>query len=463
MSKHSATANLTSKEIQHELWTRGQLSWLLHSSQQDVYAKLRGLPRNVRRAVVLISRRWGKSFLGCVMALEDCLLAPNRQVFICGPNLKHVTGIVVPIIRQLIQSAPEGLVKHTKTALRWQFANGSALILGAFDTALESFRGLFADAIYLEETGLSDPNEYDYTIKSVLFPTLAHSRGRITDLTTPSVVVEHPFHLETIPAARANDAFFLKTVYENPLLSDKSIEELKHESGGEGSIHWQREYLCQIVRDANIVVLPSFDMRHIVECKIPPYMNWQMTVDWGGVRDKTVALLSLFDIQRNKVLILDERHFDANTSTADITASIVAMEHEHGAYKIQRFADAPGQLLVDLHVAHKFDCALPAKTDWLASIQALDLAFYKDEIEVHPRCKFFISSARNGRFNTNRTDFERSHMHGHCDALACGQYLWRMTNRGNPYPHLHGYNPATQNISARMPTHALLKALQPTF
>ena len=121
--------------------------------------------------------------------------------------------------------------------------------------------------------------------------------------------------------------------------------------------------------------------------------------------------------------------FDANTPTDTIINSLLEMEGEE---KVARFADVPGQLLVDLNSADYLTSA-PIKDDWKAGINHMNVRFSQNKVLVHPRCKFAIMSLESGTFNKNKTDFERTTALGHCDGLAALMYALRSRNVENPY------------------------------
>jgi hypothetical protein len=446
----------------HELWRRGVLTWKLHSSQMTVYNRLRALPKATREAVVLISRRWGKSFLGVVMALEDCLKNPGIQVFIVGPDLKQTRRIVTPIINKIIADAPRDLIKQTKSELTWTVGE-STLVIGAFDTALESMRGMEAYSIYLEESGLANMDEYEYILFSVLRPTLMHSRGRINHLTTPPKEENHPFVTMTMPLAELHDALMTYTIEDNPLLSKEEIDSEIEALGGRGSPHVRRELFCEIVRDTERLIVPEFDpLKHVKEViTVPNYSYFISSVDFGGAKDNHAHLLCYFDFLRNKVVVLDEVFQEPNTNTEEVIKACQEMEARHrvsfeSKYRMlqARVVDAPGQVHVDLK-RMDFPCILPAKgKDSVEDgVQALRVAFLRGVIEIHPRCKHLIQTLKYGMWDKNRKDFQRTPALGHCDMLASLSYNFRHINRrSNPFPpnlglskEKHYFEPEKQN------------------
>lgn len=413
------------------LFAQGCLHWYLHASQLEVYKRLRALPADARQRVVEISRRWGKSVLGVVMALEDALATPNAQVLYCAPSLKQASSIIVPLIRDVLMHAPAGLVTRTKSEYRWNCANGSSIILGGFDSASESFRGLRASSIYCDESGITDPDEFLYTVRSVLLPTLMHSRGPMTHLTTPSPYPVHPLHDDVVPECQQNSAHFVRTVYDNPLIDARTIEQFKKDCGGEASVAWRREFMCIREIDKEFVVVPEFNSEvHVVNYE-PRHANYLVATDFGGVRDKTVGLLVAYDFERGTTHFLREFMSDANTGTKDIIAGLMGLE----PYPVDRIVDAPGQLLIDLNQAHGYLCRQTPKDDWLAQVNMLRNGFNQRMVFVHPRCKFLIATLKAATFNKTRTDFNRTATLGHMDAIAAATYGFRSIDRyTNPIP-----------------------------
>ena len=424
-----------------ESWDKGDLSYKLHSAQRLIYDAIRGLPFETREAVVFCARRFGKSYLGVLMAIEDCIRFPGTIVRTIGPTIKQTTEIIVPLINKVCCDAPSGLIKRTKSEHRWKIGE-SSLILGGFDSSnVESHRGSESSAIYLEETRDSSAEEYTNAMFDVLKPQLLHSKGKMVHLTTAPKAMSHPFVTDTIPQAKLNNAFFKYTVYQNPLLDQEQIDSAIRDCGGINTQAFRREYMCELIRDEQTLIAPEFDpSKHVFAPDLPDAAYYNTVVDLGGVRDKTACLLVIYDFFKAKKVLWDERIFDANTPTTEIIKGCLEMEANikriipDEKYGPVRWMDAPGQIQVDLYDTHKFEVRLPLKDDWEASINALKVAFAQDKWIVHPRCKHSIENLLSGTFNKNRTDFERSHVFGHNDAIAALMYANRMINtKENPF------------------------------
>lgn len=437
---------MKNNKAKHELWRRGILSWKLHPVQLIVYIALRALPKSIREAVVLIARRWGKSYLGVLMAIEDCIRNPNKQVFIVGPSIKQTRRIITPIIRDICADAPPGMIKQTKSDLTWAI-DDSTLLIGAFDTALESFRGLEAFSIYLEESGLADSQEYEYTLKSVLGPALMNTQGRIHHLTTPPREEDHPFVTTTVPSAILNNSYYTYTIEDNPRLSKEEIESEIKAAGGRGSEHCERELFCKIVKDRERLLLPEFDESiHVKDIVKPSHSFFITSIDFGGTKDPHAGLLGYYDFERNKVCIIDETWLPINTGTDEIIKAHLDMETRNNVAWLkgspQRVIDAPGQVLTDIkRLGYSGGLPQKGKDSVSDGIQALRTALTKGSLEIHPKCIKLITTCKYGRWDKNKEDFQRTDALGHCDPVAALSYLFRHIDRSNnPFPQHLGLN-----------------------
>lgn len=425
-----------SAQIKEHLWNKGHLGWKLWDQQIPIYNTIRALGNDVTTIVILCARQFGKSYLGALMAVEDCLRNPDVTVLIVGPTIKQTTDIVHQGMRKIQFDAPKGLIKRTKSESRWKIGS-SELILGGFDIQNATRqRGKTLYKIYMEELVDSSPDDYDDTLKSDLGPALTHSKcGQIVYLTTPPKIPDHPFLTDTVPEAKQSDSFFCYTIDDNKMLSQAQYDACVKRSGGKDSVEFQREYMCRVVRDKSILVVPNFNKdNHVGEFTYPQHGYFQITTDWGGVRDKTCSILHVYDYILDKDLIFDERKHDANTDTATILRGIREMIDFHNKPIYADYADVSGQLQVDLKELHNYEIIVPPKDDWKAACNNLDVGFAEDRIWIHPRCTFLIENCNSGTFNKKRTDFERTRALGHCDGLAALMYGYRVQNRENPWP-----------------------------
>ena len=430
------TQNLpTFGDIKRFMWTRGDLSWKLWPQQIPIHKTIRNLPRHIQTAVVLCARQFGKSYLGTLMAVEDAIQYPGFTIPIVGPTIKQTVDIVNQSMRIIQADAPHDLIRRSKSESRW-YVGESEIIVGGFDvrTATRQ-RGKRALKIYIEEVMDANPDDYLEALRSDLGPMLTHSPSpMMVFLTTPPRVPDHPFITDTIPEAKLFGAFFKHTIDENDQLSPDQYEACVRRCGGRDTIEFRREYLCEIVRDTSIVIVPAFDSkRDVVEIDHPHEAKWQVVSDWGGVRDLTVSLLMGYDYISDMDVVLDERVFSANTPTEIICRELFQLERLYPIPISGRYADTPGQVSVDLTQTHGYMVQPVKKEDWQAAINYMNVRFSQRKVKIHPRCKFLVQSLESGTFNKLRTDFERTQTLGHCDAIAALMYGLRTQDKANPY------------------------------
>lgn len=433
---------ITKAGTKEYLWLNGELSWKYHATQRKIDKAVKQTDSN--EVLVLSTRQLGKSYWGTGFGIETvinaCFQNPGCIVRVLAPTLKQVSDIVGDNLAPICRDAPPGLITRHKSDFRWQIADGT-LRLGSLERAhVDNNRGGNAILILIEEGCFVNSDDYVYARTQVLAPQLLRSGGKIVDITTLNKdEPDHYIVTELKPRCALKNALFEYTIYDNPQLSPEDIQRACDLAGGPQSIAWRTEYLNEVVRNVETTVIPTFSKeKHVKQIQLPDRFNAQVAIDFGGVRDKTVALLHCYDYLRNKRLWLRERVFDANTDTSIIVHGIREMEESLGKIEIKaRYADAQGQTQVDLASIHDYEIQVPVKDDWRAGINALQVSIGQDQHEIDPSCRFLIQTLESGRFNKQKTDFERTMTLGHCDAIAAMMYGNRMTLMENPYPYIH--------------------------
>lgn len=421
-----------SLEAKHALWNAGILSWKLWPQQIAIYNRIRELPPEADEVVILCARQFGKSHMLTLLAVEDCLRYDDVCILIVAPTLKQCREIVTPRLRRIAMDAPEGLIRPSKSEGKWYIGN-SELVMGGMDINSSSQRGKTVQNVYIEEIVDSHPDDYVESLRSDIGPALTHSKGgKLIFATTPPKIPDHPFVKETMVSARLNDALYTYTIDDNRELTPAQYEACVRRSGGRHTVDFRREYLCEIVRDRSVVIIPDFDDRvHVSElAEFQTDMILETYTDWGGVRDKTVSLLMGYEFLTAMDYVIDELIWEHNTPTDYIVKQI---RETWGKYPIKtHYADAPGQLQVDLANSHNFPVSLPNKIDWESGINQMGNRFTIKKILINPRCKFTLETCRSGVFNKNRTDFDRSRTLGHMDAAAALMYGIKCLHRLPP-------------------------------
>ena len=433
------------KAVHKSLWLSGNLAeWKLHSAQLDIYSQiLLGIANNHKEFGFTIARQFGKSYMTIIMALELCIKNPGIIVRILGPTLTSIKDIVEDNLAPIIRDAPKGLINRAKSANRYNFSNGSSLRIGTMERAHidQTARGGNAHIIFLEECAASvKSKDLKYAIQSVINPQLLrsskkHNGGILVYITTPSPMLDHYYHTDVEPRLINKNCHWRRTVYDNPQLTQEQIKTAIERSGGEQSDSWRREYLCEVFRNESITIIPEFDANaHVKPITIPQYKKLQTVVDFGGSRDCTEAIVTFWDCDRQKLCITHEMFAKPQTPTAEMVENIKAIEAFDAFGPVRRVADMPGLISVDLNRTLQFTCEQTAKDDATSALQNVRNMFYRNEIEIDPRCIMLIKTLLNGRWNNNRTDFQRSEELGHCDAIDALIYACRNIDKIDPKP-----------------------------
>lgn len=412
--------------IKHELWKRGQLSFMLHKGQEEIYNNINSLDSSTKEICLRISRRYGKTYLGLILALETCLRTPNAQVLIAAPSSKQASNIITPLLREIIQEAPKGLIRQLKSSLRWECSNGSQLILGGFDTASESFRGLKANLVIVEEGGSTNPDNFLYITRNVLMPVLLSTNGRMIHIYTPAPTDQHPLHLIVEPKAIANNAFFTYDIHQCPLYNKRQISEMAEAVGGEHTHAWQTEFLCKISRESGKLAVPEFNIdSHTQQLEAPQYTNYWIAGDVGGIKDRSVFLLCCFDPYKNSTLILQEAHLPPNSTHKQIYDKIMLLSASKEIKQIT--LDAPGQTRAELAQNYNMLISFPKKQQNFFHPNLIQIreALTSKQLIIDKSCSLLIATLQGATFNNQRTDYERSEALGHADALAALIYAYQ--------------------------------------
>lgn len=423
-------------EVKHELIRRGELSWLLHAGQKDLYDFYHGCKNKF--IVFNCARRFGKSYLLVIIAFEHALKNPGSQIRFATDTKEHITSIFVPLINQILLEFPV-TSKPVRSAHTYKFANGSEVHLAGADYKNgDNLRGTSSDFIVVDEAGFVA--NLKYLVQDILMPQLMYSDGKLLMASTPPKSLAHPFAEDYIPRSIKQDAYAIKTVFDNPRLSKKRIDELADECRGYHTDTFKREYLCELISDSSARIVPEFDAaRHIKPITPPPFFYPYTILDFG-VQDATAIIVGYVDFRRQKLVILDE-FLGHNLTTAQIADYIRKLEGKwfsEQVHKPTRFGDNDLQILLDLGKIYKIYVQPTQKFDKDLALANLRDLFTTDKIEIDPRCKSTTHQLANGVWNKSRSSFERSESMGHCDAIDTLIYFARNANfRANPAPTVH--------------------------
>ncbi len=442
-------------EVINELWRRGQLSYKCHAVQKQMYDLFYTSP-NFSTFVWLLSRQTGKSTLLAILALEAALREPNQIIKLVTDTKIHVKMVFEPIFNELLVDCPEDVKPEYSTQLFcWQFPNKSQIqFAGSDGKHYERLRGQKSKLILIDEAGFCD--DLERMLESVLRPTTTHTGGRIILSSTPPEASDHDF-LKYIEKAEQEGHLVKKTLHDNPLLSNQVKENIIKQMGGEQNERFRREYLCEIIRDPSMSVIPEFtselEKEIVKEWEKPPYFDCYEAMD-VGFNDLTAILFAYYDFRANKVVIEDE--FSVNGQGLSLQKLVGQIkEKEKGIWTdptslevkkpYLRVSDNNLIVLSELrkHSYNEINFIPTRKDDKDSAINTLRMMLAAGQVVIHPRCVNLIRHLRNVRWVSanNKTKFARSQDDGHYDFVDAAVYLVRnIIYTKNPYPHGFGIN-----------------------
>lgn len=459
------TPALTPQQAIAALWRAGDLSYLLHETQERMRDNL--LSSDAEIYVINCARRLGKSYLACIIAVEQCLQLPGSQVRYAAPTGKAVRKIVTPNMRKVLASAPaECRPEFNSMDGVWRFPNGSEIhVAGVNNGHADDLRGVESHLAIVDEAGFvgrgmsatatnaatddESADELEYLVESVLEPQLLTTGGRIILLSTPPVTPAHSFVGYCAKAADAG-AYSHFTLYDAKHIPRERIDRFIAKAGGITASKVRREYLAEFVIDTSRAVLPEFSLNKasIVEERERPAYFVPIIVADIGYHDHSFAGFGYHDFLAG-VDVIEGEYVTEKTLARDIDAecSKIALElwGVTKANEAMRFADAPAQVIAELNgeekrTGQRWSGIAKTQTDGTFLTAATNdlrtrLSSKPSTVRVHPRCTSLIAHASNALWRIPGRDYQRMAGYGHFDGAAMLTYFARLVDRQtNPSP-----------------------------
>lgn len=469
----SPTPKISPENARIQLWHAGVLHWLLHSGQKSLYDSYQKCEDKI--VVWNCSRRLGKSFTLCVIALETCLKTPNAIVKYCCAKQVDARGIIRPLIRDIIKSCPLELRPVYKTQDRaYVFPNGSRIELSGLDGGrAESIRGGSAHLGIIDEAGIV--GDLEYIIGSIILPTTTTTKGKIILASTPPKTPDHPY-VKYVRRAEAQGNLVTKTVYDNPMIDRGELQKIIDEAGGVDSIAFRREYLTHIIKDDNFTVVPEFTpelQKEIVrEWPKPPFFDTYTSMDLG-LKDLTVVVFAYYDFRAAKIIIEDEFVINGQKFNTDNLAKGIKEKEEHNFIDPvtkemkpigMRVSDNNLIVINDLYQLHGLHFFPTRKDDADAALNNMKIMLQQKKIIINPRCKTVIRHLDGAVWNKSKSSYERSGDNGHYDAIDALKYLVRNVNyTKNPYPRGFGLQSQSDRFDYGKPNDPVNNAYSKMF
>lgn len=447
---------LTKNEIRSELWRRGILTYKMHSIQREMYdLYLKSAPRST--SVWLLSRQTGKSYCLALLALMEAIQKPNSIIKLLTDTKLHVQTIFEPLFREILEDCPDDVrPNYIPTKFIYEFQNGSQIQLAGTDAGnAERLRGQKSTLILVDEAGSC--TRLNYNVLSILLPTTTHTGGKLILASTPPEEPDHDF-IQFIEQADQEKCLTKKTLFDNPLLTDADKESIVSRfPGGRNNTQFQREYMCELIRDERRTVIPEFDeavIKDIVrEYPKPPFYTPYVSMDLG-FKDLTVALFGYYDFKTDRIIIEDELCKKGSELKLDKFAEEILAKEETlwlNIYTNELIVPEVRVSDIDLIVIQEINRQshnrlnfIPVKKEpgyKLPLINQLRIMLPSNKIIINPKCTTLIRHLKNARWKdaSAKDDFARSPDDGHYDAVDSLLYFVKSINyKKNPYPINYG-------------------------
>jgi hypothetical protein len=460
--------DLVTEEEREILWRAGQLFWLLHGDQADAYRRYRAWEIRADRSTTGLykrlwvfdcGRRWGKDWECIVIKLEDCLRRPGSVHTYATAFAKDITEIVIPLMRQILATCPEDIRPVYRTTRMGEtngfyFPTGSVLKLVGIDKNPDGLRGRGSDGVVVTEAGYV--SKLEETVASVIYPQFqGRPHARLILQSTAPATPNHAYDKVFLSDAKLREAWCFRTIDDNPMLDAEEREHFIAAAGGRDHPRCRREYFGERVRDPSSALVPEFDPRkHVVQTIPSP--EWAATYVGAdpGMADLCGIVWAFWDPVRAK-LCVQRAWAERNRGTKHVAGVWLDTERElwapNGQFPGTRWWDGTGirlapygrvsdtdlRLLSDLQSEHGINISKADKRDDKeASMYFLRDWFANDKIEIAADgASLLVEHLLEGKWNKNRTDYDRSEQYGHFDLVDALRYLVRHVDRAhNPRP-----------------------------
>ena len=456
------------RKVIETLWRRGIVNWKLDSCQRKLYETFKTSRQRI--TVFSASRRLGKTTTLLTVALEYALQNKDVQIKYGAPTAKMVKKMIQPTLKMLMADCPKDLMpKFDRAEGVYIFKNGSKLFIeGLSDGNAENLRGTAMDLGIVDEGGFV--GDLKYIVNSILLPQALTTKGRIIIASTPPTSPDHEF-VDFMLQAQLQGSFIQKTIYDfledvkndppekRNRITPEEVEEIKQASGGEDSTDFQREYLCRILVDQAVAIIPEFTPAKKREIVVPSnllvrpaFYDCYVSMDLGW-NDFHGILFAYYDFKRRMLVIEDEilvRGRNINTQKLaylikEKEKQLWTNEFDETKKPYLRVSDNEMLTVQDLNTQHGLDFVPTDKNNKNAAVNQTRIAIASNNVEISDNCKNLIIQLESGIWATDRMGitkdtFKRSKETGHFDLIDALVYLIRNVDwNHNPYPSNYGF------------------------
>jgi hypothetical protein len=432
------------KIVIDELWHRNlQLSVILSSDQKIILNKFN--ENHAQDFAVECTRQLGKTYWACAIADHVARENPGCQIKLATAYHTDLESIIIPNFENVLRTCPESLKpKFLSHKSSYRYANGSVIQLVGLDKNPDKLRGNKIRLTIIEEAGFCESDTLKYALESVIAPAcLREPRARVILISTPPPEGAEHIFCEKSDELLLKDSYVKITIDDAQSISQLAKEKLTAVMGGRTSISFRRECLLERIIDTERAIIPEFKENvHAYSFERPDYVGYlhkYASLD-TGTRDKTVILHGYYDFPKATLFIEnDEVLTGAEVTSQKIYDLSEAAEKDLEYADTRRFADSNDPININ-NISSLGMLWSPTSKDSLAAmVNKLRIWFKDKRIVINPKCKFLIGTLKSALWNKHRTEFHRTKLYGHADAIASLMYMVRNVNEStNPIPVYFG-------------------------
>jgi hypothetical protein len=211
-------------------------------------------------------------------------------------------------------------------------------------------RGTTNDLMVFDEAGFT--SDLNYIYNSVVIPSTTHRPDCPVVFSSSSPLSPAHEFVGFIQRAEKEGCYGKYTIFDNPLLSQKDIDRLADACGGYESTTFRREFLCEIITDSSLQIIPEWSDSYLSETtrnEFYPFYHKYTSMDIG-VRHLTAGQFAYYDFRRAKLVIEDEWQLQGiEVTTKNIYETVSAKEKElwgEAAKPYKRIADNNNLILL---------------------------------------------------------------------------------------------------------------------
>jgi hypothetical protein len=373
--------------------------------------------------VLNVSRQWGKTTFLATKAVSTAIRNPQCRIRIGAAFETDLSEFIEPAFDFVLKSCPEDLrPNYNQQKKRFTFGNGSTIKLVGLDRKPNGLRGNTIDLIGLDEAGFI--NRLGYLYDSVIVPLTTHRpNARIIFQSTPPESPDHEFW-DFVDRSKIENSYAEFTIDENPMLTREDVQRLERKLGGRETTAFQREYLCKRIVEQERAIIPEWKSEYEIEQdhkdQLTEFWHKYEFMDMGVQVDKTICLFGYYNFREARLYIEHECDISGSKTTTDLIYDTISQKEREVGYEnpYLRVADNSHPLLLNDLSIRGLPFGATDKQKLHEMVGELRVWVKAGRIRVHKRCKQMIGCLQSGIWNDKRTEFERSKVYGHYDALA---------------------------------------------